>query len=183
MKIVAILFGLALLALGVFNFTPGGGVFLLLLGVLAVILALLQGRWPHNNPLYGTLMMAILALLSSLRGVFNLFRLLGLSGGELTLSSQLVYVQSITAGLSLLYIILCISLIPNFWQGWKAFGHFLGDWLARVALTIFYFTILIPFGLGVRLLADPLAIKNKATPFWRPRTTGDQKLEQVLRQF
>lgn len=182
MKIIAILFGVVLTMLGIINYNIVGGLGLpILFGLLAILLGVLQGKWTHNNPLYGTMMMAILALLGSLRGVTNLFRLL--TGSELTLPLQAVYVQSIIAGLSIVYIILCLTLIPDFWHGWKAFGQFLGDWLARVVLTIFYFTIFIPFGVGVRLLADPLRIKNQQHPFWRPRQTGDQNLEELLRQF
>jgi len=76
-----------------------------------------------------------------------------------------------------------LTLIKDFWRGWKAFGHFLGDLLARVVLTIFYFTVFVPFGIGVRLFSDPLHIKTTASPFWRSRTTGDQKFEDILRQF
>ncbi len=182
MKIIGILFGLALIVLGIANYTLGGGFGMpILLGVLAIIFVLLQGRWEHRHPLYGTVMMAILAILSSLRGVINLFRLL--NGGESVLPTQAVYVQTTIAGVSVLYIILAIVILPDFWRGWKEFGHLLGDWLARVVLTIFYFSVLIPFGIGVRLLSDPLHIKTKKTPFWRPRTTGDQELKEVLRQF
>ena len=69
------------------------------------------------------------------------------------------------------------------WEGWKAFGHFIGNLLARIVLTLFYFTVFIPFALGVRLFTDPLEIKTLPAKFWRDRTTGDQKLEDVLRQF
>ena len=182
MKIIAILFGLALVVLGIANYMLGGGLGLpILLGVLAIIFVLLQERWDHRHPTYATVMMAILAVLSSLRGVINLVRLL--NGGESVLLTSVVYVQTTIAGLSILYIILAIVIMSDFWHGWKEFGQFLGDWLARVVLTIFYFTVLIPFGIGVRLLSDPLHIKTKATPFWRPRTTGDQELKEVLRQF
>lgn len=178
MKILAILFGVVLAVLGVVNFNIVGGTgFLVLLGLLAVIFGSLQGRWPHHFPLFGTIMMAILAIINTVRGVLNL---VGLLGG---LPQQAVWVQSIIAGVSLLYVILEIILIPDFWHGWKAFGQFLADWVARVALTIFYFTILIPFGLGVSLFADPLNIKKKDSPLWQARTTGDRNLKEVLRQY
>ncbi len=73
--------------------------------------------------------------------------------------------------------------LKKFWEAWKSFGQFLGNWLARLVLSIFYFTIFVPFGLGVRFFADPLHIRAFSPPFWRPRATGDQKLEDVLRQF
>jgi hypothetical protein len=73
--------------------------------------------------------------------------------------------------------------LKKLWEGWKAFGHFLGNLLARVVLSIFYFTIFVPFGLGVRWWSDPLQIKTKPNSLWRPRSTGDQTLAEVGRQF
>ena len=69
------------------------------------------------------------------------------------------------------------------WEGWKRFGQMIGDFVARVVLTLFYFTIFVPFAIGVRLLSDPLQIKQLPSEFWQPRSTGDQNLEEVLRQF
>ncbi len=73
--------------------------------------------------------------------------------------------------------------LKKIWEGWKAFGRFLGNLLARIVLSIFYFTVFVPFGLGVRLFSDPLHIKTSPDNFWRPRSTHDQKLDEVLRQF
>ncbi len=73
--------------------------------------------------------------------------------------------------------------LKRFWAGWKAFGQMMGNLIARVVLTIFYFTIFVPFGLGSALFSDPLMIKTTPDSFWRPRSTGDQALEDVLRQF
>jgi len=76
-----------------------------------------------------------------------------------------------------------MNIFKRFWEGWKAFGQAMGNLLARVVLTIFYFTIFVPFGVGVRLFGDPLQIKSQPAEQWRPRATGDQKLEEVLRQY
>ena len=75
------------------------------------------------------------------------------------------------------------DVLNKFWKGWLAFGRFLGNFLARIVLTIFYFTIFVPFGLGVRWFSDPLKIKTNPDTLWRPRTTSDQTLEDTLRQF
>ncbi|MCB0166413.1 MAG: hypothetical protein KDI79_19440 [Anaerolineae bacterium] len=69
------------------------------------------------------------------------------------------------------------------WAGWKRFGEMIGNFLARIVLTLFYFTFFVPFAIGVRLLSDPLNIKELPAELWRPRTTGDQQLEEALRQF
>lgn len=73
--------------------------------------------------------------------------------------------------------------LKRLWQGWKAFGELIGNLLARIVLTIFYFTIFVPFALGVRLLSDPLQIKSRPSELWRSRATGDQELADVMRQF
>ncbi len=69
------------------------------------------------------------------------------------------------------------------WQVWKRFGRFTGDLLARVVLTVFYFTILLPFGLAVHLFSDPLKLRDGIRPVWLTRETDDQTIEQVRRQF
>jgi hypothetical protein len=74
-------------------------------------------------------------------------------------------------------------MLRKLWGGWKAFGRFMGNFLARIVLTIFYFTVFVPFGIAVSLFGDPLLIKIPPDTLWRPRTTGDQKLEEILRQF
>jgi hypothetical protein len=76
-----------------------------------------------------------------------------------------------------------MELLNKIWKGWLAFGRFIGNWVARIVLSIFYFTIFVPFGLGVRFFSDPLWVKAPAAPFWRPRKTGDQTLEDVMRQY
>ena len=76
-----------------------------------------------------------------------------------------------------------MSFLKKIWAGWKRFGHFMGDMLARVVLTIFYFTILLPFGLLTTLLGDPLNIRSKSKPSWLKRETGDRSLTEARRQF
>ncbi|MBN1991311.1 MAG: hypothetical protein JW953_01300 [Anaerolineae bacterium] len=185
MKIITICFGLLLTLLGAvyYYFTGLAGEarwFPALLGVLITLFGFLQGRWPHKHALYGSLMLALLAFLGSIRSLFNLFTML--TGGQVA-EPSVVIVRSIIGLGAIIFIGLGLFLIKDFWHGWKSFGQFLGDWVARVALTIFYFTVLVPFGLGVRLFADPLHIKKQPAELWRTRPTGDQKFEDVLRQF
>lgn len=186
MKIISILFGVALTVLGVWNYTAEGAASLWSLvpavyGLLAIWFGFLQGRWEHKYPLFGVVMMAILTLLGSLRGLWNLIMLI--MGGQPAISTELIMIRSVRGLLSVLFILLVIFTVENVWQHWKQFGHFLGDWVGRVALTIFYFTVFVPFGIGVRLFSDPLEIKKDPDERWRPRGTGDQKFEEVLRQF
>ena len=73
--------------------------------------------------------------------------------------------------------------LRRLWQGWKRIAHKIGDFQARVLLTIFYFVIVSPFGLAVRTFSDPLALKAKTPRGWRPRASGAVALEQARRQF
>ncbi|HTP08774.1 MAG TPA: hypothetical protein VMP08_11010 [Anaerolineae bacterium] len=77
-----------------------------------------------------------------------------------------------------------MDLLRKFWRGWMRFGHFMGDIVGRVVMTLFYFTILLPFGVIVTLFSDPLDHKHKdKQPTWHSRTTGDRTLEEARRQF
>lgn len=64
---------------------------------------------------------------------------------------------------------------------WKRFGQAIGDLFARIVLTLFYFTILMPFGLGVRLFGDPLAIEENEGALWLELTTTDLTLDDARR--
>lgn len=70
------------------------------------------------------------------------------------------------------------------WGAWKQFGGFIGSIAARIALTVFYFTIFVPFGLGVRLLSDPLGTRRRRLPsLWLSRRRADLTLPDAQRQF
>ena len=151
-----------------------------LFGLLIIVFGLVQGRWEDDHPLYGSLLLAFLTFLGSLRALIDLFRMLTV--GEVA-EPDVTIVRSIIGILSLVYVVLGVTLIKDFWHGWKAFGQFMGDWLARIVLTIFYFSVLVPFGLGVRLFSDPLLVKKRPDMLWQPRSNGDQTLEDTRRQY
>jgi hypothetical protein len=52
-------------------------------------------------------------------------------------------------------------------------------------LTLFYFTLFMPFGLGVTLLSDPLHMHKEGTQTWLPREAQDDdpSLAGAGRQF
>jgi hypothetical protein len=77
-----------------------------------------------------------------------------------------------------------MELLRKIWRLWKRFGQFMGDVLARVVLTLFYFTVFAPFGLGVTFLSDPLRTRRSgSTHLWRSRQSGDQSMHEARRQF
>jgi hypothetical protein len=53
------------------------------------------------------------------------------------------------------------EMLKKAWAAWKAFGKKIGNFQARVLLTIFYAVLMLPFGLAARLFSDPLRIKKK----------------------
>jgi hypothetical protein len=70
--------------------------------------------------------------------------------------------------------------LHKLWNAWKRLGRALGDFLARIVLSIFYITVFMPFGLGVRLAGDLLKTK-KHTNEWLARTTSDPSLSEARR--
>jgi len=69
------------------------------------------------------------------------------------------------------------------WQVWKRFGQFMGDLIGRVVLTVFYFTLFMPFALVMRLLRDPLALHPRGPAKWLERKTHDLTLEDSRRLY
>ena len=76
-----------------------------------------------------------------------------------------------------------MNTLSRIWQAWKRIAQVIGDFIGRIVLTVFYFTIFMPFGLGMRLFSDPLMIKLKINKHWLERTTRDLSLEDVRRQY
>jgi hypothetical protein len=71
--------------------------------------------------------------------------------------------------------------LRRLWEGWKRFGRKVGDFQARLLLTVFYFVMLAPFALVVRWQADPLGLKQAGG--WQPVTRVGSPLERARRQF
>jgi hypothetical protein len=54
-----------------------------------------------------------------------------------------------------------LQTLGKLWAAWKRIGRRIGDFQARVLLTLIYAVIILPFGLVVRLFSDPLNIKTR----------------------
>ena len=76
-----------------------------------------------------------------------------------------------------------MQFLRKVWQTWKRIGQFIGDLVGRVVLSVFYFTLVMPFGLGVRFFGDPLAMRPVDRPKWVERETHDLTLEDSRRLF
>jgi len=40
-----------------------------------------------------------------------------------------------------------VNFLKKAWKKWRAFGQMMGDFVARIFMTVFYFTLAIPFGI------------------------------------
>jgi hypothetical protein len=54
-------------------------------------------------------------------------------------------------------------MLKRAWQAWKRIAHKIGNFQARVLLTVFYGVLVLPFGLAARCFSDPLRIKRLPT--------------------
>lgn len=68
------------------------------------------------------------------------------------------------------------------WELWRAFGQVLGDLIARVAMTIFYFTVFVPFALVARLSHDALDMRDSSPPYWRRLDPESDSFERARKQ-
>jgi hypothetical protein len=53
--------------------------------------------------------------------------------------------------------------LKRLWAGWTRLAHKIGNFQARVLLTVLYAVLVFPFGVIVRLFSDPLRIKKRPT--------------------
>jgi hypothetical protein len=51
--------------------------------------------------------------------------------------------------------------LKSLWKSWVRVAHWIGNFQARVLLTILYTVVLFPFGICVRLFSDPLRTKQR----------------------
>ena len=70
------------------------------------------------------------------------------------------------------------------WQAWKEAGRLIGDFIARAVLTLFYFSIFVPFGLVIRFFQDPLHLATWAEKsYWVKRELREPSLDDARRGF
>jgi len=53
--------------------------------------------------------------------------------------------------------------MKQIWAAWSKLMHIIGNFQARVILTIMYAILVLPFGVATRLFGDPLRIKTMPT--------------------
>lgn len=73
------------------------------------------------------------------------------------------------------------KLIDEAWARLTIIGAIVGDANARVITLVFYFTILVPFGISSRLFTDPMRVKETA-PSWLDRAPVSSDLDAAKEQ-
>jgi len=71
--------------------------------------------------------------------------------------------------------------LKKFWAGWTRVAKAIGNFQARVLLTLLYAIVLLPFGLMVRLFSDPLRIKKRPNE-WLPHPDEAMDMQWAKRQ-
>jgi hypothetical protein len=76
------------------------------------------------------------------------------------------------------------NLFQILWGEWKSLAFRMGNFQGRLILLLFYFTILIPFGIINSIFRDPLNLKKmKKDTYWFSLNTSDNELENARRQY
>lgn len=77
-----------------------------------------------------------------------------------------------------------MNVIRKLWEKWKAFGHKVGNFQARLILTVFYFVVICPFAAVVKFGAKPLRLKLLHASNWLPhQLESEDMMSRARRQF
>jgi len=76
------------------------------------------------------------------------------------------------------------GLLHSIWNGWKGFAAELGNYQGRALMAFFYFIVVTPFGLPVRVFSDRLGLKTRSgSSYWEPQDNAALGLDDARRQF
>lgn len=76
------------------------------------------------------------------------------------------------------------NIVSIAWERWKIIGTQVGDFNARVLMSLFYFTVVLVFGVINTVINDPLHIKHlDFAGVRRERKPVGETLETSRRQF
>jgi len=71
--------------------------------------------------------------------------------------------------------------LKTVWELWTRLAHQIGNFQARVLLTLLYAIPVLPFGLAVRLVSDPLKIKHRPSA-WMEHPADVHNLDWARKQ-
>jgi len=77
------------------------------------------------------------------------------------------------------------AFFKRLWFRWTGFSKSMGSFQSRILLSFFFFVIISPAALIIKMLGDPLQIKKKKTmdTYWLAKTQTPAELEDYRRQF
>jgi hypothetical protein len=75
------------------------------------------------------------------------------------------------------------SILRVAWDRWQIIGHINGDYVARLIVNLFYFTILVPFAVGSKIFTDPLELRKSVTAHWKERKAVGATVKDAQSQF
>ncbi len=73
-----------------------------------------------------------------------------------------------------------VNILRRAWHRWQLIAQVNGDFIARLTVVAFYYTIFALFAIGARLFADPLALKRPAV--WAVRKPVGTTIESARDQ-
>lgn len=77
-----------------------------------------------------------------------------------------------------------VPFIKRLWRNWKNFSRRMGSFQSRIIFSFFFFFVVTPFALGVKLFSDPLNIKNRnRKSHWLSRKQPGNSEDAYRRQF
>ena len=71
----------------------------------------------------------------------------------------------------------------RFWDGWMVVARAIGNFNARLLLSLFYFLIILPLGLITGAAKDFLGIRQRPQSSWHDKADPPRTLEEGRRQF
>jgi hypothetical protein len=75
------------------------------------------------------------------------------------------------------------NLAHRAWERWKKIAHAIGVFQTKLILNLLYYTLLLPFGVMLRLFGDPLSVRpSRRETGWLERTTRDKSLDDLRKQ-
>jgi uncharacterized membrane protein YbhN (UPF0104 family) len=69
------------------------------------------------------------------------------------------------------------------WERWKKIAHAVGVVQTRILMVVFYFIVVLPLGLIMRITGDPLHLKEPKGGNWTLVHHEEQTLNTAHRQF
>jgi hypothetical protein len=76
-----------------------------------------------------------------------------------------------------------VGFVRTAWERWKKIARAIGVVQTRILMVVFYFLLVLPLGLVMRMRSDPLHLKAPHGSNWTPHRNQDANLDTARRQF